>query len=310
MTDTAVAATVTAPAAPAVPALRAERGAVARGLLAGARPRQWVKGLLVLAAPLAADRWTGEVLLGASIAFLAFTATSAGCYLLNDVHDAAADRLHPRKRLRPVASGLVPTWLAVAVGSVLVVAGPAIAFATDREALGLIVAGYGVLTTAYTGGLKTVPGLEVLVVSSGFVLRPLAGAAGSGVPPSAWFLGVCCSGALMVALGKRYAEIHLTDPVAHRPVLAAYSGRGLRRARTAAAFLLVGTYAGWAVTRAGSHLPLALVSAAVVVLATARYLARSDRGDGGEPERLLFADPALLACAAVWAVCFLAPLRG
>lgn len=307
MTDTAALATaVSGAAAPAIPV---QRRYVARGLLLAARPRQWVKGLLVLAAPVAADRWTGEVIIGALIAFLAFTATAAGCYLLNDAHDAPADRLHPRKQLRPIASGLVPPWLAVTVGAVLVLAGPAIAFGTDREELGLIVAGYGLLTSAYTGGLKAVPGLEVLVVSSGFVLRPLAGAAGSGVPPSAWFLGVCCSGALMVALGKRYAEIRLEDPAAHRAVLGSYTWRGLRLARTSAAFGLVAAYAGWAVTRPGSHLPLALISAVAVTVATARYLSRSDRGDGGEPERLLFADPVILVCGLIWAVCFLAPLR-
>ncbi|MHB2021812.1 MAG: decaprenyl-phosphate phosphoribosyltransferase [Mycobacteriales bacterium] len=292
MTDAAIAA----------PRIAAPPRSTIAGLLASTRPRQWLKGVLVLAAPVAAGRWLHpEVMIGVMIAFAAFTATAAGCYLLNDVIDAPADRLHPVKRHRAVAAGVVSVPLAITVGAVLVLAGPAIAFGTDREELGLVVVAYGALTLAYTGGLKAVPWLESVLLASGFVLRPLAGAAGSGVPPSGYFLAVCCAGALMVALGKRYAEIQLADAGSHRSVLARYSPAALRAARTAAGVALAAGYLAWAVSRTGIASVTALVSAAAVIVAVYRYLIRSNQGEGGEPERLLLSDRVLLTAALVWA---------
>lgn len=281
-------------------------GSTLAGLFAATRPRQWLKGVLVLAAPVAAGRWLhAEVMIGVAIAFVAFTVTAAGCYLCNDVVDAAADRLHPVKRSRPVAAGVVSAPLAIAVGVALVLAGPAIAFATDREELALIVIAYGAATLAYTAGLKTVPWLEAAILASGFVLRPLAGAAGSGVPPSGYFLAVCCAGALMVTLGKRYAEIQLVGAAGHRSVLARYRPTALRAARTAAGAVLGAGYLVWALSRAGAAEITALLSAVAVIVAVYRYLVRSNRGDGGEPERLLLSDPVLLVAALVWAATLL-----
>lgn len=289
----------------ALPARAAGRSP-ALGLLLAARPRQWLKGALVFAAPVAAGRWVQpEVAIGAVISAVAFTLTAAGCYLFNDVHDAAADRAHPAKRLRPVAAGWVAPWLALLAGAALILAGPLLAFGTDREELGVFVVAYAILTTCYTGGLKNVPGLELLVLASGFVLRPLAGAAGTGVPPSTWFLAVCCAGALMVALGKRYAEVALTGAPRHRPVLAAYRPESLRLARAAAAAALTGAYLGWALTRSVAELPLAMTSAVLIVAAVLRYSWATDRGRGGEPERLVLTDRVLATLALAWAVCFL-----
>lgn len=307
MTDTQFAAS----AVVGVPARRQGFAGSARGLLAASRPRQWVKGVLVLAAPVAAGVWTRpEVLIGTTIALFAFTLTAAGCYLCNDAHDAAADRHHPTKRLRPVASGEVSVALASVVGALLVLSGPVLAFATDREELGLVVAAYGALTAAYSGGLKAVPGVEVAIVASGFVLRPLAGAAGSGVPPSGYFFAVCCAGALMVALGKRYAEIRLPAAHLHRRVLTHYSRSGLRLARTISGVALAVGYLAWALTRSAQVRPLSLVSAVAVFVAVYRFMRQSELGEGAEPERLLVRDPALLASAVVWAGCLLASSIG
>jgi decaprenyl-phosphate phosphoribosyltransferase len=303
----------TAPAVPATTVTEApdvivvRRPALGPALLSATRPRQWVKNLLVVAAPLAAGRWLrSSVEVGAALAFLAITLSAAGTYLLNDVHDIERDRWHPVKRLRPVAAGRLSVRAATAAGVVLLVAGPVLALATGRPLLAVAVAAYAALSVSYSRRLKSIAWLEILVVAAGFVIRPLAGAAATGVRPSPWFLAVCCSGALMVTLGKRNAELALPDAVRHRPVLARYRPAAMRVAGLVATAGLIGGYLAWAGTRPRDLLPAALVSAAAVTVAALRYRLVSDRGRGGEPERLLFHDRVLQACAIVWLVAFLA----
>jgi decaprenyl-phosphate phosphoribosyltransferase len=297
-------------AEPRIPATGSAARAAA--LIRAARPRQWVKNSLVAAAPLAAGSWLHpRVVAGTALAFVAFTLTAAGCYLVNDVQDAPRDRLHPVKRLRPVASGDLPASWAAAAGLLLVAAGPLVAVAGGRGWLAALVAVYAATTLVYSAGAKAVPVVETVLIASGFVLRPLAGAAASGVPPSGWFLGACCCGALMVVAGKRLAELRLPAAAAHRRVLARYRPAVVRVARTAAAAALLGCYIGWAVARRRMELPTAVVSSVAVIAAVVRYGVLADRGASGQPERLLVRDRILAACAVVWLGSFLLlPLAG
>ena len=128
------------------------------GLLREARPRQWAKNVLVFAAPGAAGVLDdGETLLVALVAFVAFCLVSSGTYFWNDVLDVEADRLHPTKRHRPIASGAVPVGVGQVVGSLLLVAGVALGFATGRWQTAAILVAYVVLTLSYSmeyGGLR------------------------------------------------------------------------------------------------------------------------------------------------------------
>jgi len=178
----------------------------ASSLVAACRPRQWIKNLLVFAAPVAAgviDQ--GDLLTDTLAAFVAFCLAASGTYLLNDALDVESDRLHPTKRNRPIAAGQVPVVLAYVVAAVLVVAALAIAFLT-RSQLGWTIAAYLALTTAYSFWLKHVAILDVIAVASGFVLRAVAGAAATGVPISEWFFIVTSFGALFMVAGKRTGE--------------------------------------------------------------------------------------------------------
>ena len=204
-------------------AVRAESNVL--DLFRATRPRQWLKNLLVFAAPLAGGALGRPVVLASSlVAFGSFTAAASGGYLFNDVYDVAEDRLHPDKRLRPLAAGRISVAAAVGLGVGLVVLGAVVAALTDDELLPIVVT-YTLLTLAYAMGLKRIPGIELLVVASGFVLRPLAGAAAADVAPSAWFLAVCCLAAVVVAMGKRLVELVQLGPAAvdHRTTLRHYS---------------------------------------------------------------------------------------
>lgn len=278
-------------------------------LVVATRPKQWVKNVLVFTAPLAGGVLIDRQVFGHALtAFAAFVLASAGCYLLNDVYDVDRDRLHSEKKLRPVASGQLSVSTATVAAVVLLASAVGVSLTLDREMLTVVLLTYVGLVIGYSGGIKEVPGLELLVLAAGFVLRALAGSAATGVHPSNWFLMVCCLGALTIALGKRQAELSQLghDAGRHRAALQHYSTRMLRRARVLAVVGTVVAYASWALTRSGTHNQLmALATLVPVVAAFARLGRLNDHGEGSAPELVLYRDRFIQACCVVWLVLFL-----
>ena len=178
-----------------------------RALVRQARPKQWAKNVLVFAAPGAAGVLdNGEFLVTTVVLFVAFCAASSGTYYWNDLHDREADRRHPTKRRRPIASGAIPVRVAAVVGSLLLVAGIGLAFTISWQT-GLVVGLYVALTTLYSTALKHVAVIDLVVVASGFVLRAIAGAVATDVHMSTWFVLCTSFGSLFIVTGKRYAEL-------------------------------------------------------------------------------------------------------
>lgn len=293
------------------------RHGTARALLAASRPRQWVKNLLVLAAPAAAGVLGHPVALGRTLGTLGlFVAASGGTYLLNDAVDVEADRRHPTKRLRPIAAGTLARSTAVAVALALLLGALVAAPLLAGRSLGLVVGGYVALTVAYSLWLKQVPFVELACLSLAFVLRALGGAAATGVPVSPWFLVVTSSGALLLAAGKRGAEQMLlgTGSGAHRRSLSAYPPWFLRALRLAAGAVAVAGYVLWALWRGanGDHRrdgvdPIVFVVSALPFAMAVAVLERLlGRGDGGAPEELALRNRTLqalgVACVALVAI--------
>jgi decaprenyl-phosphate phosphoribosyltransferase len=299
------------------PALRAPATAAGRPLLerlAGglvalvltARPRQWLKNLLVLAAPAA-----GGVLFVPSVA--AESAWAAGCltvaaaatYLVNDALDADADRQHPVKRRRPVAAGQLRARTAVLVG-----AGCALVAVVMAAQLGwrfaAVVVGYLTLTAAYSTRLKHVPVLDILVVAAGFVLRAAAGGVATGVPLSNWFLLVVMFGSLFLVAAKRAAELRAAGPgsVVARAALDGVPASWLLQVLTMSLTGTVMAYSLWAFQYVGQDVARPVLALSVVPFLTAmlRYSLLVHRGAGEEPERLVTSDRFLLVAGAVWVV--------
>jgi len=312
---------VSTPTPPPVPDLPAPRGGTLTGLVRGVRPGQWTKNVLVFAAPVAAgDITNAGILADTAAAFAVFCAAAGGTYLLNDARDADADRQHPTKRLRPVASGQVSPAAAYATGVVLVGLAVATGFVVAVP-LGITVTAYLVLTTLYSFGLKRVPVVDLVAVAAGFVLRAVAGAAATGLPLSEWFFIVTSAGALLLITAKREAELahhhrSSADPTERptREVLASYTPGFLASVRTLAGALMLIAYCLWAFegapdsggTTTGSGpgtvwLQASVVPFAVVVL---RYLLLADAGAAERPERLVFSDRVVLSAGAVWAIIY------
>ncbi|RBQ16998.1 decaprenyl-phosphate phosphoribosyltransferase [Spongiactinospora rosea] len=268
------------------------------GLVRALRPRQWVKNGLVLAAPLAAgELFTPAGARAALIAFAAFCLAASGAYLINDAADADADRQHPRKRHRPVASGLIPVPLARVAGALLAVSAPAVAALTGGWRLPAVVAAYLALTLGYTFWLKRQPVVDLVAVAACHVVRAFAGAVAVGVPVTSWFLVVISLGSLQLVAGKREAERRAQTGSATRATLAAYSPAYLAQVRTMCSGAMIVTYCLWALNdHPGPFHGLSIVPFVLVVL---RHNLLVDRGAGEEPEELALRDRPLQIFIAV-----------
>jgi decaprenyl-phosphate phosphoribosyltransferase len=282
-------------------------GGVSSSLLALAtalRPQHWIKNLLVFAAPTAAGLLLErDVFLQTIGAFVSFSLASSAVYLVNDVCDREADRLHPLKRTRAIASGQVPVAAALVAAAVLALVALALAAAADVGLLVLIGA-YLLLFLAYSVRLKQIPVLDISLIAAAFVMRAGAGGVASGIPLSSWFLVVAALGSLFVAAGKRLAEL-VGNEAGTRQVLEAYSKEYLRQVQLLAAAGALVAYGLWAIDRAESlpgELQSWLIQLSWAVFATGllRYLLDVDQGHGESPETLLFRDPFLLTTALVW----------
>jgi decaprenyl-phosphate phosphoribosyltransferase len=281
-------------------------GGTVGALVRACRPRQWLKNLLVLAAPAAAGALTqpGALLTSAAV-FALFCAAASGTYLLNDVHDAHRDRAHPRKRHRPVASGALPAPVAVAAGTALSAAAPLASLALGDPVLSALVGGYVLLTLVYTRYLRDLVVCDLVAVAACHVLRAVAGGVAVGVPLTSWFVIVVSLAALLVVVGKREAELRASEaapggapgdrPAAAadevRPALRGYSTAYLSQTRTMASGAMIVTYCLWALEQGdGPRTLFHALSIVPFIMFVLRYNLLVDRGVGEEPEEIALRD--------------------
>jgi 4-hydroxybenzoate polyprenyltransferase len=287
---------------PAAVLTLAPRRARAHAVLAALRPRQWTKNLLLFAGIIfAAKLGDGWRWLDALAAFAAYCAASSAAYLVNDVRDAPHDRVHPVKRLRPVARGeLAPRtahMLAVGLG----LAAVALVAPLGLASLGFL-AGFLALQAAYTLSLKHVVLIDVMAISGLFVVRAAAGAAAVHVRISPWLLLCTALLALFLALAKRRGELVLVGAEATpgRPVLEGYSLALVDQLVSVVAACTVISYSLYTFTARDSK--AMMVTIPFVVFGVFRYLLLVHRQDlGEEPEEVLLRDVPILLCMAAWA---------
>ncbi|MDQ1633053.1 MAG: decaprenyl-phosphate phosphoribosyltransferase [Frankiaceae bacterium] len=272
------------------------------------RPKQWIKSVLVLAAPAAAGMLgNGTVLFHTLVALVGFSLCASGGYLINDAADVEQDRRHPKKRHRPIAAGIVPANLARVVGVLLVLGTIAGGALLADWRLGLVLAVYVALTFSYSWWLKHMPVVELMVVAGFFLLRPIAGAAATGVPMSQWFLIVASFGSLYMVAGKRTAEVTDLgeDASAHRKSLSAYPVSYLRQIELLAAAVTLLAYCLWAFERAApGGFPWYQISIVPITFGLMRYQLLLERGHGGAPEEAVLGDRHLLLAGLAWVVLF------
>lgn len=279
------------------------------------RVEQWTKNGVVMMAWFfsVADSSQREIVRGwesflmAAAMAAAFSFVSSAFYLLNDVSDYDADRLHPVKRLRPVAAGLISRITAVRVALILFAVGfayPALVviFLPTRTAAFATMLAYTVMQCLYTGFLKRIPYLDVATLAAGFVLRAIAGAAIITAYISPWLLVCTFSLSLFLALCKRKSEMEVASE--SRMVLKRYHPRVLKALIAIAALASVSEYLVYTLTsKMGIRFPYLWITSLFVFAGIARYLYLAwRRGDVGRPERVLLTDRPLWVIIASYGI--------
>ena len=287
------------------PARAAPAGLSARALIRSLRPKQWAKNLLVFAGLVFTyNLLNTDMLIRVLGAFATFCALSSAGYLWNDLRDVAADRLHPVKRNRPIASGRVPRWLAVVVAITLAIVGLALAFVLGGP-FALIASLYLLLTISYSIWLKHLVLIDVFGIAAGFVLRAVGGAVVIGVPVSPWLYVCTVLGSLFLALGKRRNELELLEAGAgsHRKNLDEYTLELVDHLILIVASVTIMAYSLYTFTAENlprDHSMMLTIPLVVYGLFRYLYLVRVRR-KGGAPEDLFLTDPGMLGTAIAWA---------
>jgi len=303
-------------ASPALASDHEQRRSLPVSLIVSVRPHQWTKNLFVFAGLIFGERlFDPAAATAAGIAFIAFCALSSAVYLLNDIRDRDADRLHPVKRRRPIAAGELSVPFAAAMALILAGTGAALAFGLSRP-FGIVAMTYLALNLLYSSFLKHIVILDVLVLSMGFVMRAWGGAVAVEVAFSHWLLLLMLLLALFLALSKRRAELVTLadDAKAHRRSLAEYSPYlldqmiGVVTASTLIAYAFY-TIDPETVAKFGTDHLLWTVPFPLYGIFRYLYLVHQREG-GGNPSEMLLTDKPLLACVALWGAFVIAIVYG
>lgn len=272
------------------------------------RPHQWVKNVFVFAALVFARKLTdADAGLRSLLAFAAFCAVASAIYLINDVADFERDRVHPKKRLRPIAAGQVKRSTATMMAVVLGPAGLALGWWLNT-ATGATLTIYGVMNLSYSFGLKHVVLLDVFIIALGFLLRVSVGAFAIGVPISPWLLICTFFIALFLAFCKRRHELVSLgdDAAAHRGILAEYSTPFIDKMVSALASMTVMSYALYTIDArviAKLGTDALVITVPLVLFGVFRYLYLvHQRQMGGSPTEIVLRDRSVQAIVGLYVV--------
>ena len=285
-------------------------------LIRSLRPRQWTKNLIVFFGLIFGEQLRNpEAVVRATLAFAIFCALSGVVYLINDIRDREADRMHPVKSRRPIASGAVGVEAAGLTALLIGAAAIAGAFVLT-PAFGAVAVAYLTLLTLYSAWLKHIVILDVITLAAGFVLRAYAGAVAIDVEFSHWLLLLTLLSALFLALSKRRAElITLADDAkGHRRSLAEYSPYlldqmiGVVTACTLLAYAFY-TIDDETVLKFGTDALLWTVPFPLYGIFRYLYLVHQREG-GGDPSETLLTDRPIQLCVALWGLAVIWILYG
>lgn len=272
------------------------------------RPAEWIKNLVVLAGPaFALHLFDIEAL----VAFTAFCFAASAVYVINDIADREADKAHPTKRNRPIASGAVSVRSAGVLFGILVAVSVGLTWMSLPRLVTYIVVSYLLLILAYSFALKNRPILDVIIIATGFVLRAVAGAAAVQVLVSPWLIACTFTLCMFLGFGKRRCELatltNREDAGAHRSTLLRYTPELLNHLTSVSAGIAIMTFLLYTMDKSSGipHPPFAkeylLYTLPLVAYALFRYAMLIETGRFTGPTQIVLQDKALILTALLWA---------
>lgn len=264
------------------------------------RPVQWLKNLMLLFPPFLGGSIANCLTVRALIPIASFCLASSATYILNDIADRENDGQHPLKKFRPLPTGAVSVGKALCLAGLLLLSALLLAFSVSDRFLLLLLA-YLSLSILYSFYLKNYPLIDLFCISSGFLIRLLAGGEAFGVMVSEWlFLSVFLL-ALFLSTGKRFSEKKVLGEEAgvHRKSLAAYPEGFLAGVLFMTGSAVLVTYTLYVVTR---HSQILLYTVPLCCFGLLRYIMRIHSGQSGDPTESLIKDLPLFLVGISWAV--------
>jgi 4-hydroxybenzoate polyprenyltransferase len=276
-----------------------------KSLLRLMRPKQWVKNGFVFTGLLFSNEYNNSALLPkVFLTFIAFCLISSCVYTFNDIYDCESDRLHSKKKFRPIPAGEVTVRQASILSVILGIAGLCIGFSVSLTVLALLAA-YIVINILYTYWFKKVVILDVFCISAGFMLRIMAGTLGVGIPPSKWLLLCGMTVTLFLGFAKRRAELLIKAPE-RREVLQKYSPVILDQILAICATSSIITYSLYTMSAETIRIHQTdnlIYTVPFVIYALFRYIYLLHKHKQGEdPSQELFKDPHIMGAVAGWAI--------
>lgn len=267
-----------------------------------ARPKDWAKNVFVLMPiPFALAAGGTFEPLSFALGLASICLVASAVYALNDTLDAERDRLHSKKKLRPIAAGRISKTAALVFGAGLLVAGVTCAWLSGVAAALWVIGAYVAKELLYQSGGKHMALVDVFLPSSGFVLRVVLGAELVGTSPSNWLLLCSSTLAIFISLAKRRSELARGMDASHRPALAGYTLGYLDMAMAISAGMILIAYALYCMDAEVLLPRREFASLPFVVFGVLEYLRLAQvEGEGGSPFDLLFASPALIVCGVGW----------
>jgi 4-hydroxybenzoate polyprenyltransferase len=275
-----------------------------RSLLQAMRLHHWIKNLIVWSAPFFALKLNQQTAIYGLLAFGLFSFTASAFYLINDIRDVERDRQHPRKKMRPIASGMLSVRLAGMVAFILLSITAGLSWWISPNMLWIWLA-YVVMQAGYNLGLKREPILDLMILALGYVLRALGGAAATNVPVSGWF--VLCLGLLALFLGieKRKAELLAVGHGGEtRSVLQHYTADGLQRMESVVTASALMSYALWTIEAGKSIWMMATLPFVIYAIFRFQMLSENEetKGIGETPEQVFLHDKGMIIAVIGWLV--------
>ena len=264
------------------------------------RPEQWLKNLLVLAPPFFGGVLftSSEMVISMIMAFIAFSLASSTAYVTNDITDIESDRLHPKKKLRPLASDRVGVTEATVLAVITLIISLVLSFLVNKEFL-LIAVVYLVLSLLYSFYFERIVIVDAFIIAIGFVLRIEAGGLASGIEVTSWLLLTTFLLSLLLVFGKRRFELTMVrnKGVKFRIVLAQYNEKFLDTALGIFATSALVTYSIYVV---GLESKIFLITIPFACYGILRYMYLVQTDKSGDPTESLLKDRWLFLCVVIW----------
>lgn len=272
------------------------------------RIKQWIKNLLIFLPLICANVITKTNLLNTTLGFLSFSSLASFIYIINDIKDIEKDKLHDRKKTRPLPSGKITKKNALIIACILLIISLIINYLATNSILNLslyLLIAYLIINLLYSFGLKNIALIDIYLLTSGFIIRVYYGASLVKVSVSSWLFLTILSAALFLVLGKRKKE--LINSKDSRKVLKDYNETFLDKFEYLSLGITIIFYSLWTIEQTNKYL---IYTVPIIILIFMRYSLTLEKGKDGDPTTILYKDKALLALSILYTILIVLLLGG